>query len=1072
MKNIITSFARNTVFANIILFILFFVGFMSVKNMIRETFPDMSLDMITVSVAFPGADPEEIEEGINRKVEEVLEEIEGIKLYTTYSDENIGTTLIEVEQDFEVVDVLDKVKSKVDAISTFPVNAEQPVINELTIRDPVYFFSISGDMSEKQLKEWAERVKDEIQQNSNISYVEIFGDRDYEIDIEVSEKNLRKYSLTFDMVANAVRQSSLNLSGGTIRSKGEEIRVRTIGRKYTGKDFSSIVLMARPSGEIVTLGRVANIIDGFTEDPIKATIDGKPALLLVVFKARDEDAISIAETVNSYIHDQKKILPAGVKIDKFFDTTDILRDRINLLVKNSIIGLILVFIILWAFLDMRLSFWCGMGIPISITGALGILWAMGSTINMISLFGLIMVLGIVVDDAIVVGESIYVHRKKGESQLKAAVEGVSEVGMPVFAAVITSIVAFIPLGFVGGIMGKFIKIIPVVVIACLVISLLECIFLMPAHLSHLPDPNKKDKIRNPFLRKISSFHLITSRGLEWFIEKMYIPFLSQALRWRYVSFCCAISVLMLTIGLVQGGIIKFVNFPELDGTLLRATIEFPNGTPPDVTKKAANQVSNALGRIEEKYKSKSGDPVIKTKFVVVGQTLDDIPVSGSNYAGVQIILVGAEEREVHSKDLMIEWEKAVGKIVGVKSLTFSGISAGPPGDPIEIWLQGRNLDDILSGSKELIDRLNKFEGVYQVRSDFTPGKNEMRFTLKPEARTLGITVYDLAKQLNSGYFGEEALRLQRGREDIRVKIRYTAEERHKVSDLENVRVRTRNGHEVPLLSVANVSFSPGFSTIVRTNGMRRVAVSAGLDTNKANADEIFSELSGEFFPQLMKKYSGLSISLQGEKKKMRESFDSLMIGFPLALLGIFIIIATVFRSYIQPFVILVTVPFGIIGGILGHLLLGYNLSMLSIFGLVALSGVVVNDAIVLTERINQNLAEGIRFFDAILHGGARRFRAIFLTTISTVGGLSPLIMEQNMQAKFLIPMALSLAAGVAFATILTLVLLPSLLAILNDFRLLVFRRKNGYWPLREQVEPASTRNVDRLTEKTQKIITA
>ncbi|MCP4680855.1 MAG: efflux RND transporter permease subunit [Desulfobacterales bacterium] len=1067
MKKIITAFARNTVFANIVLLLLFLSGGLAVTLMIRETIPDMSLDMITITIPYLGADPEEVEEGISLKIEEVLEGVEELKQFNTSSGENYGSAWLEIKDGYDVNAVLDKVRSKVEAISTFPVDAEKPIIQELLIRNAVVLVSLSGEMTERGLKEWAENIKDEIQQISYISQVEIFGARDYEISIEVSEKQLRKYGLTFDIVTNAIRTSSMNMAGGTIRTQGEEIRVRTIGRKYTGAEFASIVVMALPSGEVITLDRVAKINDGFTEDPIQATLNGKPALLLVIYKTREEDAITISESMQEFVEKKKQQVPQGAKIDIFYDDTNILRDRINLLVKNGLIGLCLVFIILWVFLDTRLSFWGGMGIPISFAGAFAILWAMGATINMISLFGLIMVLGIVVDDAIVVGESIFVHRKRGEPPLKAAVEGVSEVGMPVFAAVLTTIVAFIPLRHVSGIMGKFIAIMPVVVISCLAISLVECLFLLPAHLSHLPDLNAKKTGKNPLLRRIDDFHRMVGNGLEWFVAKIYTPFLKKALHWRYISLCVAVSLLLVTMGLVKGGIIKFETFPDLDGFLLVSTLEFPEGTPPERTKEAVAQVDAALIRLEERINTLSGAPLIKSRYTIVGQTLEEITRWGPNMGAVQAILLDPEERGIHTKDLMVEWEKEVGAIPGIKSLTFSGMSVGPPGDPIEVWFQGQDMDVILSAADDLIERLHKFDGVYQIRSDFSKGKNEMRFTLKPEARTLGLTVHDLARQLNTGYFGDEVLRLQRGREDIRVKVRYTAQERSRISDLEKVRIRTRSGHEVPLLSVADVTFSPGFSEITRTDGMRRVAVSAALDTKKANASEIFAELSGSFFPQLNKKYPGLFVSLQGEQKKMRESFGSLLIGFPLAILAIFIIIATTFRSYTQPFVIMFTVPFGIIGGIFGHLLLGYNLSMLSIFGMVALSGVVVNDAIVLIERINENIAEGMPFFDAIIKGGARRFRAIFLTTISTVGGLTPLIMETDMQAKFLIPMAVSIAAGVTFATILTLVLIPSLLAILSDLRLLSHRRRHGIWPTREEVEPARDRKRDPLAEKPQ-----
>jgi multidrug efflux pump subunit AcrB len=1063
MRKLIAAFARNTVFANIILLLIFMVGGLAATSMIRETFPEFSLDMIDVKVFYPGADPEEVEEGISRKIEESLDQVEGIKQYTTRSSEGAGTAMIEVKEDYDIQEVLDKVRSAIDSISTFPVDAEKPIITEMTVRRQVLIVGLSGEMPERRLKEWAERIKDELQQLPEVTQVEIFGTRDYEIGIEVSEEKLRQYGLTFQQVSEAVRRSNLNMAGGTIRTEGEEIRIRTIGRKYTGKELASIVVLARPEGEIITLDRLAKIDDGFAEDPIFAQINGRPGVYVMVFKTQEEDSLVISKAVEDYVERRQQQLPGGVHMDIFAESSVFLKARIDLLLRNGLYGLLIVFLLLWFFLDLRLSVWAGLGMPISVAGALGILWALGGTINMISLFGLIMVLGIIVDDAIVVGEAIYVHRKRGEPPLKAAVEGVSEVGMPVIAAVVTTIVAFLPLMYVGGIMGKFIAVMPVVVISCLAISLVECLIILPAHLSHLPDLNTPSDVRHPWKRRAKAFHQMVAGGLEWFIGHVYSPFVEKAIHWRYVSLCVALSILIITLGLIGGGIIKFLVFPKVDGTIITSHVEFPNGTPADVTTDAINRLQKAIERVAEKTETVSGENMIEESYSLVGMTLSEMPSMGPNVGSVMVELIDSADRGVHSDDLMVAWEKEAGALPGVQSLTFEGLQAGPPGAPIEIWLQGQDMDKILAASEDLMNRLRKFDGVYQIRSDFQPGKNELRLELKPEARTLGLTVDDLARQVNAGYFGAEALRLQRGRNDIRVRVRYTARERGRLSDLDQVRIRTPQGYEVPLFSVANAEFAPGYSTITRTDGMRRVAVSAEVDTKKANTNEILAELDG-FFQGLESKYPGLYVSVQGEKKKMRESFDSLYVGFPIAVLGIFVIIATIFRSYLQPFVIMFTVPFGIIGAVWGHLIMGFNLSLLSVFGMVALTGVVVNDAIVLIERINNNIAEGMSFFEAIKKGGARRFRAILLTSLSTIGGLTPLILEKDLQAQFLIPMALSIAAGVAFATVLTLVLIPSLLVILNDFRLLFHRLRYGEWIPREGVEPARERNVDLMNQ--------
>ena len=1059
MKKLLAAFAANTVFANIVLLLILVGGGLSLSYMLRETFPEFSVDKITIQVAYPGADPEEVEEGIVLKIEEALEGLEGVKEYTTTAAENMGSAVVDVLEGSDVSEVLDDVKSKIDAISTFPVDAEKPVVTEVTMRRSVTMLSLSGKMSEKQLKVLAEQIKEEIRALDGISQVELFGTRNYEISIEVSEEQLRRHGISLAQVSEAVRSSSLNLHGGTIRTEGEELRVRTVGRKYTGKELADIVVLANPTGELIKLGSIAEVRDGFTEDPISSEVGGEPAAFIMVFKTSEEDSIQIADTVKKYMAEKQAQLPPGVHLQEFYDGTSALRSRINLLTKNGFMGLVLVFFLLWLFLDLRLSFWAGMGIPISLSGAMFILWWKGETLNMISLFGFIMVLGIIVDDAIVVGESIYFHRTSGKPPLKAAVDGVAEVAMPVVAAVTTTIVAFVPLSFIGGIMGKFIAILPVVVNMSLLVSLWESLFLLPAHLSHLPDLRKHRRSRSP----LSWLQRGTQAGLEWFISRIYVPFLSIALSWRYIFLAVSISSLLLAIGLVHAGLVKFQVFPKLDSFLITSTVEFPEGTPAAVTKQAVDRLEQAFLNVAERNKNADGKSIIEKRLKLVGQSLGgEQGGNGPHLGSVQFILLPSEERSIHSNDLLVAWEQEAGSIAGARSLTFGGEAHGPGGAEIEVWLQGSKMDDLLAAADKLQDKLRTFSGVLQIRSDFSPGKNEFRLSLKPEARALGLTVEDLARQVNAGFYGREALRIQRGQDDIRVKVRYTQKERANVTDFQDMRIRTAAGQEIPLLSVADIAFGPGFSTITRTNGLRRVAVTADVDSKRANAQEVFAALSAEngFFAQLAAQYPGLHVSMQGEKKNMRESFSSIEISFPLTVLGIFVIVATIFRSYIQPLVILVSIPFGIIGAILSHLFMGYDLSMMSMFGIVALTGVVVNDAIVLIERINENLAEGMSFYNAVVKGGARRFRAILLTSVSTVGGLAPLIMEKDMQAQFLIPMALSLAGGVIGSTILTLVLIPSLLVIVNDGRRLIGWLRTGIWLEREALEPAAARQVE------------
>jgi len=776
MREFISAFVRNRVLANVLLLIIVVVGVLATFNMNREFFPEVSVDMITVTVPYPGADPEEVEEGRSRRIEESLDGIEGIKRYYTTSSENVGSAVVEVQDDADLGVVTDKVRNAIDSISTFPLDAEKPVISEVQFRRNVMYLMIWGDLPERQLKELAEHIKDDLQRIPGISQVTIAGARSYEIAIEVSEEQLREYGLTFADVSRAVRRGSLNLSGGVMRTKGEEIRVRTVGRKYTGKDFASIVVLASLDGEIITLDRLATVNDGFTEDTISATFNGEPCVMVALFQTGTEDAIGIAESVQKYI--AAKHLPEGVDISPFLDMTTMIRARIRLLTHNGLIGLTLVFLLLWLFLDLRLSFWVAMGIPISLAGAMAIMWAQGGSINMISLFALIMVLGIIVDDAIVVGEAIYVHRKRGQGHFEAATEGVMEVALPVIAAVTTTIVAFVPLGFTSGIMGKFIAIIPVGVIAALSISLIECLFLLPAHLNHLPDLNADVEMGHPWKRRVQRMRRKISHGMEWFIEHVYLPFVGKAVRWRYISLCVAISVILFTVGLYKGGVLKFVMFPPVDGDMLVSSIEFPDGAPSEVTRDAVEQTRRALERAVGRFESSSGEPIVKGVFAIVGQSGDEQQRSrGSNVGQIIVELLKTERRNVHYQDINVAWEEEVGAIPGVISQTFTGMEVGPPGANIEIWLQGDDMDMLLAASGDLKRKLRSYDGIYQVQDDFRPGKTELRVALKQEAHALGLTLDDLAGQLYAGYYGMEAVRFQRGRDDIRVRVRYPLGER-------------------------------------------------------------------------------------------------------------------------------------------------------------------------------------------------------------------------------------------------------------------------------------------------------
>lgn len=1094
MRGIVTAFVRNRVFANIVLLFFFVGGSIAAVNMSRETFPDISLDIITVTVRWPGADPEEVEEAISRKLEEALVGVEGIKRVVTVSHEHYGLARIEIQEGAEMQLVKERVRGRVDLIDTFPEDAERPLVKEVIQRIPVLFVALaSNEASERDLKEWGEIIKEEIRLLPGVSQVQLTGTRDYEISIEVSEEKMRQYGLSFDQVAQAVRMNSLNLPGGTLRTEGEEIRLRTMGRRYTAADHAGIIVVQRATGEAATLDRIATIRDDFVDNRVNSRFNGMPAVTIAVLKTGLEDSLAIDREVTRYVERKRLELPDSVELKTWGRFAPLVEKRIDLLVRNGLIGLALVFLLLWLFLDVRLSFWASMGMPVSVAGALIIMWGAGSTLNMISLFGLITVLGIIVDDAIVVGESIYVARRYGASPMQAAVDGVMEVGMPVLAAVATTIVAFLPLYFVAGFMGKIIALLPVVVIACLCISLIECLILLPAHLNHLPVAGTVSRSsKNAVVRFGMRFHRQTNEGLEWMVDRFYMPLVGLALRWRYVSVCAAVAVALATWGLFDSGMLKFEFFPTLDGNAVTCTVEMPNGTPLESTQRVVERIEDAMRHLSDTVQTGSGAPLLNNAFALAGAKLGDRgdAEGGTHLGSVRVELLDSSRRKIHTNELTALWEDAIGAIPGVVALTFRGDEVAPPGRPIEVWLQGNDMAQLAAASRELKAHLATFAGVYQIQDDFREGKNEIKLHLKDEARMLGITVADLARQVHAGYFGQEAVRIQRGRDDVRVRVRYPEKERRTVAELENMRIRvpaapmgaaflpTGSGgtsgigmpgaapvaayREVPLLSVAHIEYGSGYASIQRTGGQRRIQVTAEVNSGMANATEIVQELQANYLPALMERYPWVDMSFQGEQQNIRESMASLILGFPLSIVGIYIIIATIFRSYVQPLVIMVVVPFGACGAILGHFMLGLDLSMMSVFGMVALAGVVVNDGIVLIECINAHLARGERFYDAVRRGGRRRFRPIFLTTITTVGGLTPLILETDFQAQMLIPMAVSLAAGVAFATVLTLVLVPCLLGIMNDMRRALDWLANGALPEPEDVEPARWRYAEEM----------
>ncbi len=1041
MNGAIRWMAENHVAANLLMLVMIVGGLILGYSIKQEVFPDITLDRIQVSVAYPGAGPEEVEEGVILKIEENLTGIDGIKQVKSVAAEGYGVVTAEITTDAEIDLVLQDIKSEVDRITTFPKDAEKPVVGKLLNRREVISAVVFGNLPERSLREMAEQVRDELLLEPGITQVDLSGVRPYEISIEIDETNLRRYGLTFEQIAQRVRQASLDLPGGTIKTGSGEILVRTKERRYVGHEYASIVVLTTADGTEVALGDIASINDGFEETDQFGLFDGLPAAMVKVYRVGDQKPTEVSDTVKKFVESKRRQLPESVDLATWNDNSELFKGRKNLLIRNAMIGLVLVFITLGLFLEIRLALWVMLGIPISFCGALLFMPAIDVSINMISLFAFIMALGIVVDDAIVVGENIYEHRQAGKPYLKAAVDGTIEVAQPVIFAILTSVTAFLPLLFTSGIMGKFILVIPAIVITVLLVSLVECLFILPAHLAI----GKPRKAPQGVLGSLDKNRQRFGRVLQKIIDGPYRKSLALCLEYRYttVAFACAV-LLLAGVGLVGGGIVKFRFMPEVDGDVIQVALELTPGSPVALTTQIQEQVVNAgLATIAEYDQDRpEGDSLMRHIYAAVGSAVSDrgpagaFASTGGNLASISMFLKPSEQRDVSATEVSNKWRERVGEIAGMETLTFTS-NLIHLGANIDIQLAHEDfaiLDDAAERLKEIIAT---YPGTGDITDNYTLGKREVKVRLKAEARTLGITEENLGRQLRGAFYGSEALRLQRGRNEVKVLVRYPEESRQRFWDLEAMHIRVPGGGNIPLDRAATLVESRGFSKINRTDRKRVINVTATVDSHVANAEEILAEIKTTALPQMIADYPGLSYDMEGEDKNRRESMSSMFNGFKLVLIIIFALLAIPFRSYSQPLLIMTAIPFGIVGAILGHFIMGFDLSILSMFGIVALTGVVVNDSLLLIDYINRIRRKGRSLLDAVIEAGQRRFRPILLTSLTTFFGLMPMILETSVQAQFLIPMAISLAFGILFATGITLVLIPTLYMVLEDARELV-----------------------------------
>mgnify|MGYP001491795125 FL=1 len=1043
MKNIIRWFILNTVAANLLMVFIIIAGIFTLSRLRMEVFPDITIPIINVSVVYPGASPEDIEESICVKVEEQVQGINGLKRIASSSNEGYGSINIEVENGYDIDEVKDEVKSQVDAITSFPDDAEKPTIRSFDGQPEVITIAVHGHVDEASLLNIAEKVRDEVSELPNITQTRL-GKKPREISIEISENTLQKYGISFDYVANKIRTSSMDVPGGAIETYDGEILIRSKGQAYTGEEFGIIPVLSLADGSTVFLRDIAEIVDGFQDVEYDIKFNSEPALLIRVYRTGEQNALDIADAVHGYIKKKNAFMPPGVSLTTMKDESVILRGRIELLTENAYLGLGLVLIVLALFLKPKLAAWVSLGIPISFMGGFWLLPLFDVSINMISLFTFILVLGIVVDDAIVVGENIHIYLKRGLSGVDAALEGAYQVAKPVIFAVLTTMVTFSPMILVEGALGKIWKIIPVVTILVLMFSLIESLTILPAHLAHMNINEAKKK--NRFSQWWSDIQMGIHNWLQGFIKNKYTPVLELALKNRGNTVAIAISIFILTVGLVASGFIRFNFFPPLEADIVIAGVEYPEGTPVSLTKVGLDQIEKSAYKLKDSLEvlypenkifinmvSTAGDQPIKTQSARGPGNLD-ATFFGSHLAECVIELAPGEERPISTVEISKIWRELTGPIPGVKQVTFDS-DLFTTGAPIEIQLSSVNREDLKAVTNSLKDKLQTYAGVFDIKDSFSAGKDEIKLNLLPEAQNYGITMASLARQVRQAFYGDEVQRVQRGRDEVKVFLRYPKDERVSLNNLEQMNVRVGNNVEVPLGQVAQGELSSGYSTITRTDRKRSISITADVDLSEANANEILAKFETEHIAPILLDYPSVNYSFEGEQREQRDTLSSLFKNFALALFVVYVLLAIPFKSYLQPLIIMSAIPFGFTGAVIGHIIMGMNLAVLSIIGIVALSGVVVNDSLVMVDFINRYKREdGKTSLEAALAAGPRRFRPILLTSITTFVGLFPLLIEKSVQAQFLIPMAISLAYGVLFATLITLILVPTSYLIIEDIK--------------------------------------
>lgn len=1034
-KGAIAWMVSHPVTANLLMLMLLIGGAMGMINIKQEVFPEFDLDVVSIAVAYPGATPEEVEKGIVVVIEEQIKDISGIKEIRSQAKEGSGAISIDLTIGANDIKVYQDIKNAIDRISSFPDEAEKPVVSLAEHEMSVVSIIISGDLSMKVLKEIAERLRDTILTDDDVTNIDLAGIRDPEIAVEISESELRRYNLTVSGVAGQIEANSLEMGGGSIKSKGGEILLKVDQKRDYGNEYYYVPVLTTSEGVEVSLGDIATIKDDFEESDKDDYFNGEHAVRLKVYRVGDQTPKSVSSAVHRVLDSIQPTLPEGVKLTVWDDRSVYLDERIDLLTKNIWMGLILVMVLLGCFLQVRLAFWVMMGIPISFLGSFIFLPIYDISINMISLFAFITALGMVVDDAIVVGENVFEMRQKGVGFVESSIIGAKQVAVPVTFSILTNIIAFAPLLFVPGIMGKIFKVVPIVVIAVFIISLFEALFILPAHLAH-----QKKSVEGDIWSKLNVVENWFGLRLKSFVKKYYKPLLRKAIKQRYVTLAVFFAIMLVFAAYVAGGHFSIIFFPSAASDVAQATVDLPYGTSARKTKVVHDKLVAAAKKIADDYKKRTGKDLVKGIYSGVGSAGrrrgGAQALSGGHTTNVEVLLVSSEERDISTTEFKNLWRKDVGDIAGVERMIFMDDPGGPSGgDPISIALAHSDKILLQEAADKLALKLAEYAGVSDVDTGFSKGKEEYDFKITPAAKALGFTPSYIASQVRSYFYGAEALRQQRGRDEIKVMVRLPENERESLYNLEELILRSASGAEMPFIEAVNISKTLSPSSINRVDGRREVRVTADIADRSQAGMVVSSILSSEFMQRLIEEYPGLQVGIAGERQDIQESLDTLMFGAIVAILAVYAVLAIPFNSYLQPIIIMVSIPFGVIGAAFGHIIMGYSsLSLPSFMGIVALSGVVVNDSLVMVDYANNMGLKGYSHGESVFKAGIRRFRPIMLTSLTTFGGLAPMIFETSRQAQMMIPMALSLGYGILFATFIALILVPALYVIIEDIK--------------------------------------